>query len=319
MKIGYRVLEQSTVVWADRTSINKPDYNIPTEPVPSWHPTILRPDAVVLLLDSRPPSPVTGQADEHYIQWLDAAGRVNTGWIAQTTRMHNTVRSRLSLGQPDPRLPMSAWDQMRWRAGWPVKFKTPAVKQWLFTYGREYVALLRAVVREWGGHYKKDDDAVTLIRQIVGQVFHETLGRVPNMASMTKKGPLSGREALAALKGKSKKSSSDLIDLRDAKKPRSKKEAKAQEKKAAQKAAKKAKPDKPSKKEKKGKAKKAAGKPVNEKAIVRAFKDWKNGESLSSLQNRVGRSLTGPFIKLAGSKEAFFKLRKKGAGGRRFE
>lgn len=194
-----------------------PSVVIPQQPasgVAWWGSQHLGEGSVVGVMKNRETSPITRNADEVYVKWLDAADRECFGWLAERTPMDRKVNTKALV-----RVPIStgdrvtAWDQLRYAIGRDDGWDT---RTWIGKFGVSQLPLLHAVIRELGGRVPRSDDPIEAVRIVLRLIFKQeiTMAKATEITetatrkSSTKKGKKGSAKKSATKQASSKKQTS---------------------------------------------------------------------------------------------------------------
>lgn len=172
-----------------------------------WTPQALGSGTVVELIDERLDEPSPFGPGEILVRFKDAGARDVLGWLARHTPLK-------ACGGPLKRKPyvadddddqLSSYDWVRDQAmlyGWREKTKGLSPLSWLVVEGPKDLGLLRDVVRELGGTFKKSDDAHQAIRRVARLVFNREVSMAEVEEARDAATAKSGRKGSKKAKGK---------------------------------------------------------------------------------------------------------------------
>lgn len=179
-----------------------------------WGATYLGAGTVVRVAKHQPPSPVTNDTTELYVQWEDCIGRQNFGWLpANVALTEKRTINKLRYRSCNPKARLSPWAQLRAQFfdGGAGRL---TLSQWLQnTHTKKEAAVLALIVREFGGRVTEHDDVRTLATRTRRMVIPNVgLSKESQMQLSTQKSTSKGTPIILpsskSTSGKGEKSSS---------------------------------------------------------------------------------------------------------------
>jgi hypothetical protein len=174
-----------------------------------WGTQALGPGSVVDVLDADSESPIGTR--EVAVRWVDVAERVNTGWIARTSDLSNSLPKHAQLSNVREDLKLSAVDRLRdaiWHQFWLAhaqgKRREPwSLIEWCSIFGPAHLPELRAVARDLGVRLSSDEPD-----DIIRRVLRPFLNREVDMSEIetAREGAAEGGTATKTRKSSAKKS-----------------------------------------------------------------------------------------------------------------